>query len=81
MEKNAQQSRINKVFLKDEIITDSYKKVDRNNTKKQEIKTLAFYGEPGGIRTPDPRLRRPVLYPTELLTHKLNDNKYNNTFF
>ena len=22
-----------------------------------------------GIRTPDPRLRRPLLYPTELLTH------------
>ncbi len=27
---------------------------------------MAFY-EPGGIRTPDPRLRRPLLYPTELL--------------
>ena len=26
-------------------------------------------GEPGGIRTPDPWLRRPMLYPTELLTH------------
>ena len=24
-------------------------------------------GAPGGIRTPDPRLRRPLLYPTELL--------------
>ena len=24
-------------------------------------------GDPGGIRTPDPRLRRPLLYPTELL--------------
>ena len=23
----------------------------------------------GGIRTPDPRLRRPLLYPTELQTH------------
>ena len=23
-----------------------------------------------GIRTPDPRLRRPLLYPTELQTHK-----------
>ena len=29
---------------------------------------MAFY-EPGGIRTPDPRLRRPLLYPTELRTH------------
>ncbi len=28
-----------------------------------------FFGDPGGIRTPDPRLRRPLLYPTELLNH------------
>ena len=27
-------------------------------------------GGPGGIRTPDPTLRRRVLYPTELLTQK-----------
>ena len=27
------------------------------------------FGEPEGIRTPDPWLRRPMLYPTELLTH------------
>ena len=26
---------------------------------------------PEGIRTPDPRLRRPLLYPAELLTHAL----------
>jgi hypothetical protein len=24
------------------------------------------FGTPGGNRTPDPRLRRPMLYPTEL---------------
>ena len=24
---------------------------------------------PGGTRTPDPRLRRPMLYPAELLAH------------
>ncbi len=28
---------------------------------------------PEGIRTPDPRLRRPLLYPTELQTHKAGD--------
>ena len=28
-------------------------------------------GDPGGIRTPDPRLRRPLLYPTELLDHMI----------
>ena len=38
---------------------------------------LLLYGEPAGIRTPDPRLRRPVLYPTELLTHVPNDINYN----
>ena len=26
-------------------------------------------GSPTGIRTPDTRLRRPLLYPTELWTH------------
>ena len=29
---------------------------------------LVIVGAPGGIRTPDPRLRRPLLYPTELQT-------------
>ncbi len=29
-----------------------------------------FYNEPEGIRTPDPRLRRPLLYPAELQTRK-----------
>ena len=28
------------------------------------------FDEPEGIRTPDPRLRRPLLYPAELQTHK-----------
>ena len=28
-------------------------------------------GAPEGIRTPDPRLRRPLLYPAELLAHPL----------
>ncbi len=26
----------------------------------------SVYGQPGGIRTPDPQLRRLLLYPTEL---------------
>ena len=26
---------------------------------------------PGGIRTPDTRLRRPLLYPTELQAHRI----------
>ena len=32
--------------------------------------THHILGTPGGIRTPDPRLRRALLYPTELLTQK-----------
>ena len=31
--------------------------------------TLKKSGEPIGIRTPDTRLRRPLLYPTELWAH------------
>ena len=30
-------------------------------------------GAPGGIRTPDPRLRKPVLYPTELRARIFNN--------
>ena len=29
-------------------------------------------GAPEGIRTPDPRLRRPMLYPAELRVHILD---------
>ena len=29
-------------------------------------------GRPGGIRTPDPRFRKPLLYPSELQAHKPN---------
>ena len=31
-------------------------------------------GAPGGSRTPDPRLRRPLLYPTELRAHAYDSN-------
>ena len=34
--------------------------------------------EPEGIRTPDPRLRRPLLYPAELRTHTLAFTKLAN---
>ena len=41
----------------------------KKQTKKAVNLIYSFYGEPGGVRTPDPALRRRVLYPTELLTH------------
>lgn len=37
-------------------------------TKKAPLRVLFCY-VPGGIRTPDRRLRRPLLYPAELLGH------------
>ena len=37
-----------------------------------EVETLLIsYGAPGVTRTRDPRLRRPLLYPTELRAQKL----------
>ena len=30
-------------------------------------------GAPGGTRTPGPRLRRPLLYPAELQTHRSSE--------
>ena len=39
------------------------------SVRYQIFKLPEFFGEPGGIRTPDLRLRRPLLYPTELLIH------------
>ena len=59
-------------------------KTERKTAKNQQLKNAIFthkntpqpawlrgflHGDPGGIRTPDPRLRRPLLYPTELLNH------------
>ena len=31
--------------------------------------SVSLFNVPEGIRTPDPRLRRPLLYPAELWTH------------
>jgi hypothetical protein len=43
-------------------------------TKKSDCnklqRTSLFIGDPGGIRTHDPQLRRLLLYPTELLDQK-----------
>ena len=41
-------------------------------TKKAVFIRRLFYGVPGGIRTHDPRRRRPILYPTELRVHQTN---------
>ena len=43
-----------------------------NQVAQQSISVLNCCGsnEPGGIRTLDLRLRRPLLYPAELQTHK-----------
>ncbi len=36
------------------------------------LKPLYFVGAPGGIRTPDPRIRSPMLYPAELRARRSN---------
>lgn len=39
-------------------------KIGNNTPKEGEEATFSFgFGTPGGIRTPDPRFRRPMLYP------------------
>ena len=43
----------------------------RNTSKLYMKLLLSKNGATGGIRTPDPRLRRPLLYPTELQTRKV----------
>ena len=34
--------------------------------RSNQLSYIRHFGAPEGIRTPDPRLRRPMLYPTEL---------------
>ena len=37
--------------------------------RSNQLSYTRHFGAPEGIRTPDPRLRRPMLYPTELQVH------------
>ena len=37
--------------------------------RSNQLSYTRHIGAPEGIRTPDPRLRRPMLYPTELQVH------------
>ena len=40
--------------------------------RSNQLSYTRHHGAPEGIRTPDPRLRRPMLYPTELQTRLEN---------
>ena len=40
------------------------------NPKVQVVTAQQKNGRPGGIRTPDPRFRKPLLYPSELQAHR-----------
>ena len=42
-----------------------------SDTIRNGFNSFTVIGDLGGIRTPDPRLRRPLLYPTELPDQKL----------
>ena len=37
--------------------------------RSNQLSYIRHFGAPEGIRTPDPRLRRPMLYPAELQVH------------
>ena len=45
--------------------------LENEKADSQNLRIGINAGDPGGIRTPDPRLRRPLLYPTELLNHEM----------
>ena len=47
--------------------------VDVVQEQAKQGNSFIFYGGRGGDRTHNPRLRRPVLYPIELLAQRLND--------
>ena len=53
--------------LLDDYMTVSYTHLD---VYKRQVLYPPYLNVPKGIRTPDPRLRRPLLYPAELWTHK-----------
>ena len=42
--------------------------------RSNQLSYIRHLGAPEGIRTPDPRLRRPMLYPTELQVHTFLPN-------
>ena len=46
--------------------TDTKTGTNGTAERRQALEVPGKFGAPGGIRTPDPRLRRPMLYPTEL---------------
>ena len=50
---------------------------DFKTIKKAVLERL--FGDPETTRTSDPRLRRPLLYPTELPDRNLKNNNYSST--
>ena len=50
-------------------LTGGFVGTKQTEKAQKQVCAFVFNGDPGGIRTPDPRLRRPLLYPTELLNH------------
>ena len=57
-------------FLGAGVLLKGNKKVLQNQYFEGLFITVVFcFGDPGGIRTHDPQLRRLLLYPAELLDH------------
>ena len=57
-------------------LSSSFRWINTWITKKKEesIKLSSSFGDPAGIRTPDPQLRRLLLYPAELRDHHIFSN-------
>jgi hypothetical protein len=51
----------------------TYVRVTVVSVDRFTIATIKNFGAPEGIRTPGPRLRRPLLYPTELQAHMVGE--------
>ena len=60
-------------FFNMRILTGNSRKGENGHKKRDKLSAylICAIGATGVIRTLDPRLRRPLLYPTELQTHKM----------
>ena len=54
----------------------TYVRVTVVSVDRFTIATITIIGAPEGIRTPGPRLRRPLLYPTELQAHMVGETRF-----